>query len=293
LLLHTGSTLYPDLSVLLHDGTDQLLPARPYHIGDALTIASGLASSDYNADGLNDVLISTAEGQLYVLQQDASGELLLTDQLPIAGGAAHLQAGDLNQDGLVDVVMSHLGTVDTNSSIGVSLQDATGLLPEQLTWLPLNEVYNLQDLTLGDLNQDACPDVAVADYQQGLIIYQGVGCLSGADLGIQLRQHKNRLLITGQHLSGANTTQAVISASIQTRFPVRFYADGCDLNSQANRVELICSIGQMQQGDTRRFMVWADLSQSPGGLHNVSISARIDSELSDPDPDNNTVHIRR
>jgi hypothetical protein len=112
-------------------------------------------------------------------------------------------------------------------------------------------------------------------------------------LSIQVEQRNNRLFITGQHLSGANTTQAVISASIQSRFPVRFFADGCDLNSQTDRVELTCPIGQMQQGDIRRFMIWADLSQSPGGLNKVSISARIDSELSDPQPDNNSIHIRR
>ena len=59
---------------------------------------------------------------------------------------------------------------------GVYLQGDSGLEPEQLYPIPYASHYATQGLALGDFSSDGCTDVAIADYNYGLVILHGSGC---------------------------------------------------------------------------------------------------------------------
>jgi len=55
--------------------------------------------------------------------------------------------------------------------LGVYLQNSAGLLDaEQLFAVPYASAYNSHGLAIGDINSDGKPDVALADYNHGLVV---------------------------------------------------------------------------------------------------------------------------
>jgi hypothetical protein len=78
--------------------------------------------------------------------------------------------GDINLDGRPDIVVLHAGWM----AAGVYLQQADGsLAPEELYPIPYASNYNTHGLAIGDVNNDGSPDIAIADYNSGLVVLYG------------------------------------------------------------------------------------------------------------------------
>ena len=128
---------------------------------NAFGTARGLALGDLNQDQIDDVIVGYAFNAVVFLSQ-APGAYHPGVPYAVGSSPEYIEAADLNQDGLLDVVTANRSTGDISVLLGAA--DGT-LLPETR--------YPVGDLPLGmqlaDLNGDTFLDAVVswpsADYQ--------------------------------------------------------------------------------------------------------------------------------
>jgi hypothetical protein len=78
-----------------------------------------------------------------------------------------IAVGDINMDGLSDVVALHVGWV----RLSLHLQQPDGALSAyQLYSIPYGNEYHIHGLQVADINSDCAPDVIVADPDHGLMV---------------------------------------------------------------------------------------------------------------------------
>lgn len=84
-----------------------------------------------------------------------------------------LHVADVDLDGRQDVVVLHGGWL----ALGVYFQQSDGQLgTEQLFDTPDASHYGAQGFALGDFSGDGCTDVAIANYNYGLVTMRGLRC---------------------------------------------------------------------------------------------------------------------
>lgn len=163
----------PNIGIMLQK-TDGTLSAPEYYSLGGNKLAHAIAVGDINGDGLNDVVVSYGgnrpESNIAVFLQNGSGKL----DPPASYGSPDipepLKIADVNADGRQDVVVAHGGW----NTLSVFLQQSGGvLLPYEQYSLPYASHYNPQGMDVGDLNNDSHPDVAIADYNNGLVVLYG------------------------------------------------------------------------------------------------------------------------
>jgi hypothetical protein len=136
--------------------------ARPatYRVNRPLVAGVG----DVTGDGRSDVVLATDDSSpgpnVVVLAQNRGGTLDPPALLPTARYARALLVRDMNRDGRQDVVVLH------DRRLGIYLQSpGGGLSPEALYDVPTGG-----SLTVGDINADGAPDIALTSVEQGLIV---------------------------------------------------------------------------------------------------------------------------
>jgi hypothetical protein len=161
-VLLDGSPPHPSsIAVILQDplklGSFQS-PKR-YDIGyDAWSVATG----DLNDDGLTDLATANEKADsVSILFQDSAkpGNFLAATNLQTGIYPQHVTIGDLNDDGLGDLVIA-----DKNTSILLQDPDTPG------TFLPVTTLgISCNCVAIGDLNVDNIPDLAITGAKAGAV----------------------------------------------------------------------------------------------------------------------------
>ena len=171
---HSGS-----LFVHASNGQGWFEPEVAYPAPPSIWGTAAVAIGDLDSDGKNEVAVVTSgnspNSALFVYRQDQHGKLLPNPtQHASYDIPAAILARDIDRDGRTDLLVGHHAWF----SIGHYMQGDTGLVAEQLTPSPYNAHAN--GLAAGDLDDDGCTDVAIADYNSGLVTLRGSNCHSPA-----------------------------------------------------------------------------------------------------------------
>lgn len=157
-----------------HNGVDGFGPAIAYPTPERFWSPSAIAIGDFNDDGINDLMASVPAGvpvaAVWQYPGVAAGGLGTPQRVVTSGFPRALAAADLDRDGRDDLVVGH---ESVTLGIGRYLQAATGLEPEALVAAPFGEGSSA--LAIGDVNDDGCGDVLVADF--GLTALAGTQCV--------------------------------------------------------------------------------------------------------------------
>ncbi|MCO6438899.1 MAG: VCBS repeat-containing protein [Phycisphaerae bacterium] len=137
----------------------------------------GLSTGDFNEDGRVDIAVANwVDGPEVYLQQADGSWRKMPDVFPdMQGGAVGLDTDDLNQDGHLDLVVSGRLTTEGGFVRGIFalLGDGKGGFRFwENSGLPSTGLAASTGVTIGDVNQDGVPDIALAS---GLIVETGTG----------------------------------------------------------------------------------------------------------------------
>jgi FG-GAP-like repeat len=170
LVVMSGQGFVPNVSVVPQLAAGGFGAAAPSTV-DPSALTHGIGLGDVTGDGRNDVVASyggnSPGSAIAVLAQTAGGTLGAPTSYPSYDIPEPVDVADLDLDGRADVVVLHGGWLKA----GVYRQQADGTLgSEALYTLPYASHYNPHGLAVGDVNGDGSPDVALADYNNGLIV---------------------------------------------------------------------------------------------------------------------------
>lgn len=149
-------------------GTNRLAPAYL-----AQGWGSAYAAGDFNSDGRTDFIVAltvNAPDARYVLfLQDKDRNFKESRSWPAYDLPAELLAADMDGDQRDDLVVVHAGW----HSIGVQYQRAGRFEPEVKYYTVQSGALSTPILAIGDLNGDGYKDIAMADYNYGLVVLSG------------------------------------------------------------------------------------------------------------------------
>jgi hypothetical protein len=125
-----------------------------------------IAAADFNADGILDLVVSLRGGAIQVLIGQGSagvgnGQFVPLTAVPAAGSPKGLALGDMDGDGLLDVVVASEG-----ASISILRGLGAGGVPSGQfeAWRVLPASGSTFDVTVADFNKDGRLDIASANY---------------------------------------------------------------------------------------------------------------------------------
>ncbi|MDD5436568.1 MAG: FG-GAP-like repeat-containing protein, partial [Candidatus Omnitrophica bacterium] len=136
-----------------------------------LSFRGGIAVGDVNSDGRDDVVLcgggNKPSSKLAVFLQNESGSLNSPILYDAYDCPEAVEIADINGDGHNDIVVAHGGWC----AVSIYKQNASGSL-EPYTTLPVSYAshYQPDGLAVGDFNDDKKPDIALADYNYGLVV---------------------------------------------------------------------------------------------------------------------------
>jgi hypothetical protein len=172
------------LTLLASDGLGDWIASATFETGNGPT---EVLIDDVDGDHLTDICaINWYSGDLTLLVGDGAGNYSPHPQSPLAGaGGYHLRMGDMNGDGLPDLVTA-------SDRVSIYLNDGNGGLA-LLKWVLPNWQYRYGSIITPDLDGDGLDDLVVG-YSPST-----VGVFLGAELDI-LNGHEYYFGVTGSPL---------------------------------------------------------------------------------------------
>lgn len=166
------------VDVLLHNGADGFMAPIRLTVPDNLQSTSGAyAIGDFNHDGLPDVVVSrggNAPQASYVhFRQAPVGVFTMIRDWRAYDIPGELLGADMDGDARDDLLVVH----GSWSSIGYMRQTDAGLDVEVKYHTVQSGLVQWPSLAAGDLDSDGCKDLAMADYNYGLIVLRGANCV--------------------------------------------------------------------------------------------------------------------
>jgi hypothetical protein len=123
--------------------------------------ATGLALGDFNGDGRIDIAATTGGNSpthLALFFQSASGVPGPVTKVPTYDIPTAVRAADIDGDGRVDLVVSHVGWM----AVGLYLQQANGVLAPELRFAAPYGSDNPHSMALGDIDRDERIDIVLS-----------------------------------------------------------------------------------------------------------------------------------
>lgn len=209
IVVMSGQTYaFNNLAVLTQTSNGTFAPFVSYDLGgDQLT--QGVGIGDVNGDGLQDVVVSYGgnrpNSHIAVFRQSGAGTLDPALSLPSYDIPEPVQVRDVNDDGRDDVVVLHGGWY----RMGVYVQNPDGTLaPEDLYPIPYASHYNPHGLAIGDYDGDGKPDVAIADYNYGLVLLKNAATTANTPPVAQLNGPSSANRVTPVTFDGSGSSDA-------------------------------------------------------------------------------------
>ena len=162
----------PDIALFTSNGVNMLQGQGngTFSAGNSIAVSGnispiGLLAGDFNGDGKPDLAFAyilqnadfTVSGFLEIALGNGKGTFQ-TSTIPVAGSPASLAAGDLNKDGVLDLVAG-LQT-STGYKVVVLLGKGDGTFRTPLT---NNTATSTRTITIADLDGDGNPDLVLGD----------------------------------------------------------------------------------------------------------------------------------
>jgi hypothetical protein len=146
--------------------------APPAHYSISTTV-NRLCSGDFNGDQRLDLAALTGEGtQVTLWTNDGRGEFIVSTNHPTAGTARVIAAGDVDNNGKLDLVTENYPA----DSISAFLGRGDGTFERRDSGLTVNNVS--PGLALGDFNGDGWLDAALGSYDMRIALGNGNGFFS-------------------------------------------------------------------------------------------------------------------
>ncbi len=300
LLMHGGAAPHiQHLWVYPHDGQGGFAAPSGYAVGGPFdfVIVKQLATADLNQDGLTDVLLSASDGMGYLLTQRAGGGLNPALELNYPNHLADTVAVDVDGNGQADIITVHDDSMFQPAALGISFQVGGQPSNPDLTYLPKNMAFDPQSVAIGDINSDGCDDVVIADALQGMVIHQGLNCVTYADLQLTAwsRSHAGFVVQLRNLEANDPVTDALLRINVVTQAPDviafdrRSIPSGCVLNRPDRLThEISCESDVLGVGDHLNwYFRYFILDRSY--QEDILVTGQVSTEALDPNPANNDI----
>jgi hypothetical protein len=289
LVVMSGQTYaVPNLSVVPQLAGGGFGPAAEYRVAPN-TNSNGVGIGDLTGEGRKDVVLSFGgnrpSSNLAVFPQTSSGTLGAPVVSPSYDIPEPVEVADVDRDERADVVTLHGGW----NRAGVYLQQpAGGLGSEDLYEIPYASHYGAEGLAVGDFSGDGAQDLAIADYNHGLVVLYGTAPPPMADMSVdvtvsaaRVKPRKSFWFDVAVRNGGPSATSATLAVQLGGQ-PTGLSVN--DARCSVGGSTVSCSFGTLLAGSALSVRV-AGTAPSKG---TVSASATVDGAATDPNPANDT-----
>ncbi|MGI8820865.1 MAG: FG-GAP repeat domain-containing protein [Chthoniobacterales bacterium] len=153
--------------LVAHAAAPELAANAPFHGRPDLTLpavsqATGLTVADVNADGSPDIVLLSGEtASVFILLAQTGSEFTVANpiEVPAGASASGVALGDLNEDGNLDIAVSHHDTDEIWIFLGEG--DGTFATPDKVR-VPVTKAH-CHAIAASDLNRDQHLDLVLAE----------------------------------------------------------------------------------------------------------------------------------